>query len=126
MEFLRWHGQRVLLIDTAGIRRRGRIEQGVEKFSVLRAVRAIERADVVALLIDAVEGITAQDTHLAGYAQEAAKGLIVVVNKWDLIEKDSYTADAYRARLHDALAFVAHAPVVSISALIGQRVQNVR
>ncbi len=122
---VQYQGQPILLIDTAGIRRRGRIEQGVEKFSVLRAVRAIERADLVALLIDAVEGITAQDTHVAGFAQEAAKGLIVVVNKWDLIEKDSYTADAYRARLYDALAFVAYAPIVFISALTGQRVQNV-
>ena len=122
---VRYQGQPILLIDTAGIRRRGRIEQGVEKFSVLRAVRAIERADVVALLIDAVEGITAQDTHLAGFAQEAAKGLIVAVNKWDLIEKDSYTADAYSARLREALAFVPYAPIVFISALTGQRVQNV-
>ena len=118
-------GQPILLIDTAGIRRRGRVERGVEKFSVLRAVRSIERADVVALLIDAAEGITAQDTHVAGYAQEAAKGLIVVVNKWDLIEKDSYTADVYRARVQEALSFVDYAPIVFISALTGQRVQRV-
>jgi GTP-binding protein len=117
--------QPILLIDTAGIRRRGRIDQGVERFSVLRAVRSIERADVVALLIDAVQGITAQDTHVAGYAHEAARGLIVVVNKWDLIEKDSYTADAYLARLQDALSFVHYAPVVFCSALTGQRVQKV-
>jgi GTP-binding protein len=122
---LRYQGQRVLLIDTAGIRRRGRIERGVEKFSVLRAVRAIERADVVALLIDAVEGITAQDTHVAGYAQEAAKGLIVVVNKWDLIEKDSYTADEYTAQLREALNFVPYAPIVFVSALTGQRARRV-
>ncbi len=118
-------GQPILLIDTAGIRRRGRVEQGVEKFSVLRAVRAIQRADVVTLLIDAVEGITAQDTHVAGYVQEAAKGLVVVVNKWDLIEKESYTADAYLSRLREALAFVPYAPVIFISALTGQRVQKV-
>ena len=117
-------GQPILLIDTAGIRRRGRIERGVEKFSVLRAVRAIERADVVALLIDAVEGITAQDTHVAGYAQEAAKGLIVVVNKWDLVDKDAWTADEYTRRLRQALIFVPYAPIVFVSAVTGQRVQR--
>jgi GTP-binding protein len=122
---VRYYDQNLLLIDTAGIRRRGRIEQGVEKFSVLRAIRAIERADVVALLIDAAEGITAQDTHVAGYAHEAAKGLIIVVNKWDLIEKDSYTADAYLARLQDALSFAPYAPVVFTSAVTGLRVQKV-
>jgi GTP-binding protein len=122
---IQFNDQPILLIDTAGIRRRGRIEHGVERFSVLRAVRSIERADVVALLIDAVEGITAQDTHVAGYAHEAARGIILVVNKWDLVEKDSYTADAYLARLQDALSFVHYAPVVFCSALTGQRVQKV-
>jgi GTP-binding protein len=117
--------QSVLLIDTAGIRRRGRVEQGVEKFSVLRAVRAIERADVAALLIDAVEGITAQDTHLAGYTEEAGKGLIIAVNKWDLVEKDSFTADSFAADLRRALDFVQYAPMVFISALSGQRVRRV-
>jgi GTP-binding protein len=122
---IKYQGQQVLLIDTAGIRRRGRIERGVEKFSVMRAVRAIERSDVVALLIDAVEGITAQDTHVAGYAQEAAKGLIVVVNKWDLIEKDTHTADEHTHRLREALSFVPYAPIVFISALTGQRARRV-
>lgn len=118
-------GQSILLIDTAGIRRRGRIEQGVEKFSVLRAMRSIERADVAALLIDAVEGITAQDTHLAGYTEEAGKGLIVAVNKWDLIEKDGHTADDFTAQLRRALDFVPYAPTAFISALTGQRVRKV-
>jgi GTPase len=79
-------GQTILLIDTAGIRRRGKIQPGVEKFSVLRAVRAIERADVAVLLIDATEGVLAQDAHVAGYIDEAARGLIIAVNKWDLVE----------------------------------------
>jgi GTPase len=117
--------QTVLLIDTAGIRRRGRVERGVERFSVLRALRAVERSDVAALVIDAVEGITAQDTHVAGYAHDAARGLIVVVNKWDLIEKDTYTADEYVERLRQALEFAPYAPVVFTSALSGQRVQKV-
>jgi GTPase len=122
---VRYQGEQILLIDTAGIRRRGRIERGVEKFSVMRAIRAIERADVVALLVDAVEGVTAQDAHVAGYVQEAAKGLIVVVNKWDLIDKDTYTTDEYVSRLQNALGFVPYAPVVFISALTGQRIHKV-
>ncbi|MCC7107379.1 MAG: ribosome biogenesis GTPase Der [Chloroflexi bacterium] len=120
-----YHEQRILLIDTAGIRRRGRVERGVEQFSVMRAVRAVERSDVVALVIDATEGVTAQDTHVAGYAQEQAKGLIVVVNKWDLVEKDDYTVLEFGRRLERDLNFVAYAPYVFISAVTGQRVQRV-
>ena len=95
---MRWQGKRVRLIDTAGIRRRGRIEQGVEKFSVLRAVRAIERAEVAILVIDATAGVTAQDTHVAGYVQEAKKGLVIAVNKWDLLEKDNSTVPGVHRR----------------------------
>src|SRR6266540_410484 len=113
---LTFAGQRVLLIDTAGIRRRGRIRQGVEKFSVLRAVRAIERAEVAVLVLDAVEGITAQDTHVAGYVQEAYKGLIVAVNKWDVIEKDNGTTREFTARIRRELSFVDWASLVFISA----------
>ena len=122
---LRFEGLRVLLIDTAGIRRRGRIEQGVEKFSVLRAVRAVERAEVAVLVIDAVDGVTAQDTHVAGYAQEAHKGLIIAVNKWDLIEKDTRTAQEYTARVRSDLNFVDWAPLVFVSAVTGQRVRRI-
>ncbi|MFN8524505.1 MAG: ribosome biogenesis GTPase Der [Chloroflexota bacterium] len=122
---LKYHGQRILLIDTAGIRRRGRVEQGVEKFSVLRAVRAIERAEVAVLVIDAVEGPTAQDTHVAGYVQEAKKGLLVAVNKWDLIEKDNHTTQEYSRRVRRDLIFVDWAPLVFISALTGQRVTRI-
>jgi GTP-binding protein len=122
---LKWHGQRVRLIDTAGIRRRGRIENGVEKFSVLRAVRAIERAEIAVLVIDAEDGVTAQDTHVAGYVQEAKKGLIIAVNKWDLLEKDNSTATEYTAMVRRDLNFVDWAPLVFISALTGQRAPKV-
>src|SRR6266536_1087924 len=118
---IRWHGQRVLLIDTAGIRRRGRIEQGVEKFSVLRAVRAIERAEVAVLVIDAVDGVTAQDTHVAGYVQEAKKGLVIAIKKWDLIEKSNQTTLDYTAMIQRDLNFVDWAPMLFVSAESGQR-----
>jgi GTP-binding protein len=122
---IRYQGQRVLLIDTAGIRRRGRIERGVEKFSVLRAVRAIERAEVAVLVVDAADGVTAQDTHVAGYVEAAHKGLIIAVNKWDLIEKDTLTVQEYTGRIRRELGFVPWAPIVFISALSGQRVGRV-
>ncbi|MBV9580689.1 MAG: ribosome biogenesis GTPase Der [Chloroflexi bacterium] len=117
--------QTILLIDTAGIRRRGRIQPGVEKFSVLRAVRAIERADVAVLLIDATEGVLAQDAHVAGYVDEAARGLIVAVNKWDLVEKHPKAQDEYTTMLRRELKFADWAPVVYISAKTGQRVDRV-
>ena len=118
-------GQNILLIDTAGIRRRGRIQPGVEKFSVLRAVRAIERADVAVLLVDATEGMLAQDAHVAGYVDEAAKGLIVAVNKWDLVEKHPRAQQEYTQVLRRELKFADWAPVVYLSARTGQRVDRV-
>jgi len=120
-----WKGQPLTLIDTAGIRRRGRVEQGIERFSVMRSMRAIDRADVVLLLIDATEDFTAQDLHIAGYVEEQKKGLVVVVNKWDLVEKDAGTMDEYRARAAEQLDFIPYAPVVFISAKLGQRVSQV-
>lgn len=120
--FSEWDGQPVTLIDTAGIRRRGRVTPGIERYSVIRALRAIQRADVVLLLIDALEGVTAQDAHIAGYVVEQAKGIVVLVNKWDLVEKDSHTMDAYARHIRSALKFVAYAPLVFVSALTGQRV----
>lgn len=120
-----WEGQPITLIDTAGIRRRGRVEQGIERVSVMRAMRAIDRADVVILMIDAEEDFTSQDLHIAGYVEEQKKGLIVVVNKWDLIEKESSTMDEYRSRAARELDFMAYAPVVFISAKTGQRVNVV-
>jgi len=122
---LAWNGKPLTLIDTAGIRRRGRIEQGIEHFSVLRSMRAIDRSDIVLLVIDATESFTAQDLHIAGYIEEQKKGIVVVVNKWDLIEKDTSTMDQYRDEAKRQLDFLPYAPLVFISAKFGQRVQNV-
>lgn len=122
---LEWAGQPVTLIDTAGIRRRGRIDRGIEQYSVLRSMRAIDRADVVLLVIDATEGFTAQDLHIAGYIAEQKKGIVVVVNKWDLIEKDSSTMDEFREEARRQLDFMPYAPLVFVSAKFGQRVNQV-
>ncbi len=120
-----WEGEPLVLIDTAGIRRKGSIQRGVEKYSVLRALRAINRADVVLLLIDAVEGATAQDAHIAGYILEEAKSVVVVVNKWDLVEKDTYTMQIYVEHVYTVLRFLDYVPMLFISALTGQRVDQV-
>jgi GTP-binding protein len=120
-----WAGQPVTLIDTAGIRRRGRVDRGIEQYSVLRSMRAIDRADVVLLVIDATEGFTAQDLHIAGYIAEQKKGVVVVINKWDLIEKDSSTMEEYREKAREELDFMPYAPLVFVSAKFGQRVQQV-
>jgi GTP-binding protein len=122
--YLTWEGQPVLLIDTAGIRRRGRIERGIEKYSVLRAIKAMTRADVVVLLLDAQDLVTAQDAHVAGYVLEENCSIIVLVNKWDLIEKDTYTMDAYTKQIRADLKFLDYVPVLYISALTGQRVHK--
>ncbi|MGH2561786.1 MAG: ribosome biogenesis GTPase Der [Thermomicrobiales bacterium] len=122
---LTWAGLPFTLIDTAGIRRRGRVEAGIERYSVLRSMRAIDRSDVVLLLVDATEGFTAQDLHIAGYVEDQKKGIVVVVNKWDLIEKNSQTMDEYRDKAREALKFMPYAPLVFISAKFGQRVHQV-
>jgi GTP-binding protein len=118
-------GLPVTLIDTAGIRRRGRIEQGVEKYSVLRSFKAIERADVVLLIIDAAEGITAQDTHIAGFILDAWKSIVVLVNKWDTIPKDSETMEDYTRHVRRELNFMDYVPILFISAKTGQRLDQV-
>ena len=118
-------GLPVTLIDTAGIRRRGKIDRGVEQFSVLRSFKAIERADVVLLLIDAVAGISAQDAHIAGFIVEASKSCVVLINKWDAVQKDSATMDEYTARIRADLNFLDYVPLLFISALTGQRVDQV-
>jgi GTP-binding protein len=122
---MEWEGEPLVLIDTAGIRRKGRIQQGVEKYSVLRALRAIVRADVVLLLLDAVEGVNAQDAHIAGYILEEAKSVVVVVNKWDLVEKDTYTMQTYVEHIYTTLRFLDYVPVLFVSALTGQEVDQV-
>jgi GTP-binding protein len=115
----------ITLIDTAGIRRRGRIDPGIERYSVIRTLKAIQRADVVLLVIDATEGITAQDTHIAGYVLEEVKGMVLVVNKWDLVEKDSNTIYDYTAHLRQELNFMPYVTFAFISAKFGQRVNKV-
>jgi GTP-binding protein len=119
---LEWDGNPVVLIDTAGIRRRGRVAPGVERYSVIRALRAIQRCDVALLLLDATEGVTEQDAHVAGYVLEEAKGLVLVVNKWDLVEKDAHTMEDYTDEVRRVLKFVTYCPLVFVSAVKGQRV----
>jgi len=116
-------GQSVLLIDTAGIRRRGRLGTGVERYSVLRALRAIDRANVTLLVLDATELVTAQDMHIAGYIQQAAKGIVLVVNKWDLVADKNITE--YNKYIRRQLKFMSYAAVLYISAKFGQGVDRV-
>ena len=113
-----------LFIDTAGMRRKSRVEDKIEKYSVIRAQQAIERADVCLILIDAQDGVTEQDTKVAGMAHEAGKACIIVVNKWDLIDKDDKTMDKMRKDIMRDLSFMTYAPIVFISALTGQRVNR--
>ncbi len=114
-----------LFIDTAGIRRKSRVDDRVEKFSVMRAQLAIERADVCVIMIDAREGVTEQDTKIAGMAHEAGKASIIVVNKWDLIEKDTHTMDRMRKDVMRDLSFMTYAPILFISCVTGQRSQRI-
>ena len=114
-----------VFIDTAGIRRKSKVDDRIEKFSVMRAQLAIERADVCLILLDAREGVTEQDTKIAGLAHEAGKASIVIVNKWDLVEKETGTMEKMRKRIMGDLSFMSYAPVLFISALTGQRVQRI-
>ncbi|HSH03330.1 MAG TPA: ribosome biogenesis GTPase Der [Anaerolineae bacterium] len=120
-----WNDQQITLIDTAGIRRRGRIDPGIEKYSVLRSLKALKRADVALLLLDASEGITAQDAHIAGMIQDEAPGTIVLVNKWDTVEKDTYTINEYTEAIRRDLNFMPYVPLIFISAQTGQRVNKI-
>ncbi len=122
---LTYYGEPITLIDTAGIRRRGRIDPTVERWSVLRALRAIKRADVVLLLIDATEGVTAQDTHIGGYVLDELKSVIILVNKWDAVPKDAHTINVYTEQVREAFKFLPYAPLLFISALEGQRVHKI-
>jgi len=123
--YITFHEIPITLIDTAGIRRRGKIDRGVEKYSVIRSMRAIERCDVALLLIDASQEVSAQDIHIAGYILDQWKSAIVVVNKWDLVEKDTNTMDEYTQKIRHLLNFMDYVPVIFISALTGQRVNKV-
>ena len=120
-----YYGEMVTLIDTAGIRRQGRIEAGVERYSVIRAMKAIGRSDVALLVIDASLGVTEQDEHIAGYIVDEYKSLVIVVNKWDAVAKDAHTINAFTETIRDRLHFVRYAPIVFISALDGQRIHQV-
>ena len=122
MEF---DGTPVTLIDTAGIRRRGKIDVGVEKYSVLRSLQAIQRASVVLLVLDASVGLSAQDAHIAGFILDAGKSAVVLVNKWDALTKDTYTMGEYTAKIRQELNFMDYVPVLFISAQTGQRVEQV-
>ncbi len=122
---LMYHDTAIILIDTAGIRRRGRIEPGVEKYSVIRALKAIDRAAVVLLMIDATDGVTAQDEHIAGMVLDKFKSVVVIVNKWDAISKDTHTMPAFTEHVRERLNFMEFVPVLFISAKTGQRVNNV-
>ena len=113
-----------MFIDTAGIRKKSKVEEDIEKYSVLRATMAIERADVCLIMIDATEGVTEQDTKVAGLAHEAGKASIIVINKWDLVEKDGKTMDQMKAKVRQDLAFMTYAPILFISAKTGQRVDK--
>ena len=120
-----WGGDKYTLIDTAGIRRKSKVNEDIERYSVIRATAAIERCDVCMLVIDAVEGITEQDKKIAGIAHEAGKGIIVVVNKWDLIQKETNTMRDYRRVMESELQFMSYAPSVFISVLEKQRIFEV-
>ena len=113
-----------VFIDTAGMRKKSRVDEAIERYSVLRAQMAIERADVCLILIDAQEGVTEQDTKVAGMAHEAGKASIIVVNKWDLIEKDGKTMDRMREDIRRDLGYMTYAPILFISAMTGQRVER--
>lgn len=113
-----------VFIDTAGIRRKSKVEERIEKFSVMRTLLAIERADVCLMMIDATEGVTDQDAKIAGEAHEAGKGIILVINKWDAVEKDTYTIEQFKKDVYNKLSYLTYAPIMFISAKTGQRVNK--
>ena len=118
------NGQKYLFIDTAGMRRKGKIDEPIEKYSVMRSLRAVDRSDVVLMVFDAVEGITEQDKKIVGYAHEAGKGLVFVVNKWDLYEKQNDSTLRYQEEIRKELVFCQYAPVVFVSAVTKQRIHR--
>jgi GTP-binding protein len=115
----------MILVDTAGIRRRGSVQRGIERYSVLRSMKAIDRADVAVVMTDATEGYTAQDAHVVGHVLEAGKGIVLVINKWDVVEKDGHTADAWLKVLRREAPYLAWADIVFASAQTGQRVERI-
>jgi len=118
------NGQKYTLIDTAGLRRKSRVNENIERYSILRALAAIERSNVCIVVIDATEGVTEQDKKVAGYAHEAGRGIIVAVNKWDLVDKDNYTYKQFEDMVRNELAFMTYAPIMFVSALTKQRLDK--
>lgn len=117
-------GQKFLFIDTAGMRRKARIDEPIEKYSIIRSLRAVDRSDVVLMVIDAIDGVTEQDKKITGYAHEAGKGIVLVVNKWDLYDKDNTSTLRYTENLRRELVFMQYAPVVFVSAMTKQRIHR--
>ncbi len=118
---IKYNGQEYVFIDTAGLRRKNKIKEELERYSIIRAVTAVERADVVLLVIDATEGVTEQDAKIAGIAHDRGKGIVIVVNKWDAIEKDDKTIYRHTERIRQVLSFMSYAEIMFISAKTGQR-----
>ena len=118
------NGDKFLFIDTAGMRKRKKIDENIEHYSVVRALAAVDRSDVCIIMLDAQEGVTEQDTKIAGYAHEKGKACIIAVNKWDTIEKDSKTLNSFKLRVQEGFAFMSYAPVIFISAKTGQRLDK--
>jgi len=119
-----YQGREYIIVDTAGIRRKGKVSMSLEKYSVIIALKNIQRADVAILVTDAVDGMTEQDLRIAGYVEDSGRGIIVAVNKWDAIEKDDRTVGRYAQEVRDKLKFAPYAPIITISALTGQRVSR--
>ncbi|MBQ7445531.1 MAG: ribosome biogenesis GTPase Der [Clostridia bacterium] len=118
------NGRKFCFVDTAGMRKRGKITENIERYSIIRALDAVDRCNVCVIVVDATDGVTEQDTKIAGYANEKGKGIIIAVNKWDLVVKDTGTLEAYREQVLNSFNFIMFAPVLFISALTGQRVRN--
>ncbi len=120
-----WHDKEYVFIDTAGLRRKNKIKEEIERYSILRTVSAVERADVVILMIDATEGVTEQDAKIAGVAHDRGRGMLILVNKWDLVEKDNYSVKKYTQEIRDVLSFMPYADIMFVSAQTGQRLPKI-
>ena len=122
--FMTAEGDEFVMVDTAGIRKRGKVYENTEKYSVMRAMKAIDDSEVVLMVLDAETGIRDQDTHVAGYAHDAGKAIVIVVNKWDAIEKDTHTMQDFENMVRDRFKFLDYAPIVFVSAKTGQRLDR--
>ena len=120
-----WQGKEYVFIDTAGLRRKNKIKEEIERYSILRTVSAVERADVVMLVIDATEGVTEQDAKIAGIAHDRGRGMIIAVNKWDAVEKDNHSVKEYTKKIRNILSFLPYAEIIFISAKTGQRIPKI-